>query len=189
MDEDFEQALTRTRNPVLVANDERYYVGANDAALHLFGVTREELLRHRVDDLFVPAQGEDLDELWDAFLQRGGQTGHGTFRRPAGGQVLLRYGAVARVAPGRHLSIFFVEAEDGDGPAEPVHVLTAREREVIALAAHGNTTREIAERLVVSPTTVDTHIRSAMERLGARNRVHAVALALARGEVVFAAED
>jgi DNA-binding CsgD family transcriptional regulator len=41
----------------------------------------------------------------------------------------------------------------------------------------------------VSPTTVDSHIRSAMERLGARNRVHAVALALARGEVALADGD
>ena len=46
-----------------------------------------------------------------------------------------------------------------------------------------------AATLPPCPTTIDTHIRSAMERLGARNRVHAVALALAAGEVVLEAEE
>ena len=112
------------------------------------------------------------------------KTGVDTFLLPGGRRMTFRFGAVARVSPGRHLSIFLVN-EDRSGEDGHKPVLTAREREVLALAAQGNTTREIAERLIVSPTTVDSHIRSAMERLGARNRVHAVALALATSEVVF----
>jgi PAS domain S-box-containing protein len=188
MDADFEQALKRTRNPVLVADDERRYVDANEAALQLFGLERDELLGYRIDDLFVQDGGDvDLAAVWRGFLERGGLTGFVTLRLPDGRQFDLRYGAVANVAPGRHLSIFLVEEDAGPGDADPR--LTAREREVLGLAAQGNTTRDIAERLVVSPTTVDTHIRSAMERLGARNRVHAVALALARGEVALAEGD
>lgn len=190
MDADFDQALERTRNPVVVVDDDRCYVDANDAALRMFGVTRSELLGRRIDDLFV-ADGVPLDELWDTFLERGGLTGLGRFRVAGGQEADLRYGAVARVAPNRHLSIFLVEDGDGDGgpPPAPARVLTAREGEVLGLVAQGFTTRQIAERLVVSPTTVDSHIRSAMDRLGARNRVHAVALALARGEVVVEADD
>ena len=183
MEADFDQALERTRNPVVVVDDDRRYVDANAAALRMFGVTRAEMLRSRVDDLFVQDGGPPIDELWETFLERGGMTGLGRFRVAGGQEAELRYGAVARVAPGRHLSIFLVEDGNGGPPAEPARVLTARESEVIALVAQGFTTRQIAERLVVSPTTVDSHIRSVMERLGARNRVHAVALALARGEV------
>jgi PAS domain S-box-containing protein len=183
MEADFEQALERTRNPVVVVDDERRYVDANAAALRMFGVSRTEFLSRRVDDLFIADGGPPLDELWETFIERGGMTGLGRFRVAGGHEAELRYGAVARVAPGRHLSIFLVEDGDGGLHPGPVRVLTAREAEVLGLAAQGFTTRQIAERLVVSPTTVDSHIRSAMGRLGARNRVHAVALALARGEV------
>ena len=187
MDADFEQALARTTNPVLVADDDRRYVDGNDAALRLLGVTREQLLRYRIDDLFVQDGAGSVEDLWNAFLERGGLTGIVRLRLPGGRQVDVRFGAVAEVAPGRHLSIFL--EPDGGGPAGTNGLLTPREREVLGLAAQGHTTRAIAERLVVSPTTVDSHIRSAMERLGARNRVHAVALALARGEVVLEADD
>src|SRR4051812_28056431 len=176
MDADFDQALERTRNPVLVADDDRCYVDANDAAVRMFGLPRSELLVRRVDDLYVPDGGPSVDELWSTFLERGGLTGFGRFRVAGGREVVLRFGAVARVAPGRHLSIFLVEGDGASG--KPARVLTPRESEVLGVAARGYTTREIAERLVVSPTTVDSHIRSAMDRLGARNRVHAVALAL-----------
>lgn len=183
MEADFDQALERTRNPVVVVDDDRRYVDANDAALRMFGVSRAQMLSSRVDDLFIQDGGPPIDELWSTFLERGGLTGLGRFRVAGGQEADLRYGAVARVAPGRHLSIFLVEEGNGHVARERVCVLTAREGEVLGLVAQGFTTREIAERLVVSPTTVDSHIRSAMDRLGARNRVHAVALALARGEV------
>lgn len=47
------------------------------------------------------------------------------------------------------------------------------------LVAAGLTGSEVAERLVVSADTVRSHVRNAMERLDARTRAHAVALALA----------
>jgi DNA-binding CsgD family transcriptional regulator len=56
--------------------------------------------------------------------------------------------------------------------------LTAREREVLRGLADGLTNDEIGGRLFLSPETVRTHIRKAATRLGARNRTHAVALAL-----------
>ncbi len=61
--------------------------------------------------------------------------------------------------------------------------LTPREREVVALLAEGLTGEEIAERLYVSPETVRTHVRNAMEKLEANTRVHAVAIALRQGEI------
>jgi DNA-binding CsgD family transcriptional regulator len=45
------------------------------------------------------------------------------------------------------------------------------------------TNEEIAERLVLSPFTVRTHVRDLMTRLGAHSRVHALALAIQRREI------
>ena len=61
--------------------------------------------------------------------------------------------------------------------------LSKREREVIALLASGASGAEIAERLVLSPETVRTHIRNAMAKLGASSRAQAVALAVQRQEI------
>jgi DNA-binding CsgD family transcriptional regulator len=55
--------------------------------------------------------------------------------------------------------------EPGDG------ALTAREREIAALVAAGRTNREVAEQLVLSPRTIDAHLRSIYGKLGVRSRV------------------
>ncbi len=63
---------------------------------------------------------------------------------------------------------------------DPLDELTSREREVLGLMAEGLTDRGIAERLYVTPKTVETHIRHVFAKLGipvtsAHNRrVHAV---------------
>ncbi len=55
--------------------------------------------------------------------------------------------------------------------------LTPREQEVLRLLAEGTTNQEIAERLVVSLTTVKKHVASLFLKLAAENRTHAVARA------------
>lgn len=56
--------------------------------------------------------------------------------------------------------------------------LTEREREVLALLAQGLSNVEIAERLVVSTTTVKFHVHNIMTKLGVSSRTEAVARAL-----------
>jgi DNA-binding NarL/FixJ family response regulator len=56
--------------------------------------------------------------------------------------------------------------------------LTQREREVLRLLADGNSNEEIGKALFISPETVRTHIRKAMEKLDADTRTQAVATAL-----------
>jgi DNA-binding NarL/FixJ family response regulator len=63
--------------------------------------------------------------------------------------------------------------------------LSARERQITELLAAGMTGEEVAERLVLSTETVKTHIRNAMTKLEARNRVHAIAIALRTGLISF----
>jgi DNA-binding NarL/FixJ family response regulator len=54
--------------------------------------------------------------------------------------------------------------------------LSPRERDVLALAADGATTSEIADRLTVSPGTVKRHLSSCFAKLGVENRGEALAL-------------
>jgi DNA-binding NarL/FixJ family response regulator len=56
--------------------------------------------------------------------------------------------------------------------------LTKREREVLRLLADGKRYEEIAKELFLSPETVRTHVRKAMQRLEASTRTEAVATAL-----------
>jgi DNA-binding NarL/FixJ family response regulator len=51
--------------------------------------------------------------------------------------------------------------------------ISPREEEVLTLLADGMTDREIAERLGISPRTVETHVGSLLNKLGVRNRAQA----------------
>jgi DNA-binding NarL/FixJ family response regulator len=62
-------------------------------------------------------------------------------------------------------------------PAEDVALLTAREKEVLALVATGARDREIARQLVVGESTVKKHVQNMLRKLKARNRAEAVRIA------------
>jgi DNA-binding NarL/FixJ family response regulator len=68
-------------------------------------------------------------------------------------------------------------------PKHSLAVLTNREREVVALVAHGLSNNEIATHMVISPTTAKTHVSRAMTKLGARDRAQLVVYAYESGLV------
>lgn len=63
--------------------------------------------------------------------------------------------------------------------------LSPREREIMHLMAEGRTAEQIGDEIHVSVETVRTHVRNVIRKLQARNRVHAIALALERGEIAL----
>ena len=61
--------------------------------------------------------------------------------------------------------------------------LSARERDVLAGLAVGESTEQIGLTLEMSPHTVRTHLRNIMRKLEARTRAHAVAIAIGDGVI------
>ncbi|MGP0020186.1 MAG: response regulator [Candidatus Sulfotelmatobacter sp.] len=59
--------------------------------------------------------------------------------------------------------------------------LSSREIDVLRLVAAGSGNKQIADRLCIEETTVKSHIRSILSKLGANDRTHAVTIGLQRG--------
>ncbi len=64
------------------------------------------------------------------------------------------------------------------GPHSKPHSLTSREIEVLTWVARGKSAWEIGEILNIAKRTVDEHVQTAVRKVGAVNRAHAVAIAV-----------
>ncbi|MCX7828409.1 MAG: response regulator transcription factor [Thermanaerothrix sp.] len=86
--------------------------------------------------------------------------------------------AIRTVAGGR----LFLDLEASDLVASgPVEDLSQREREVLLLASKGLSSKEIASKLIISDRTVQAHLASVYQKLGARNKTEALLLGLKHG--------
>jgi PAS domain S-box-containing protein len=101
----FRALFESTLDAILIANDAGEYVGANDAACNLFGVSLEELLGARVEDFVEPAERHQTRLAWQSFLEQGEQEGEFPLYRPDGEMRDLEFKARAGFLPGRHLSV------------------------------------------------------------------------------------
>ncbi len=91
--------------------------------------------------------------------------------------------ATAALASRTRISLGGVETSDpADASARELGI-TTREREVLDLVARGRTNREIAEILMVSTRTVDTHVSRLLTKLGASRRTEATDVARRHGVV------
>jgi DNA-binding CsgD family transcriptional regulator len=170
---------------MVIADDDRRYVAANAAACLLLRLPEEDVLRMTVDDLTPPENRSQVGGLWDAFVCAGTQEGKYELLMPDGARVTVEYSATANIEPGQHLSILMFPPGriDRDGLRRSESVLTNREREVLAMVAMGHSSALIAAALGVATSTVESHVRHCLDKLGARNRAHAIALGLRAGEI------
>src|SRR5262249_41442225 len=135
----------------------------------------------------------DLDNYVYAALRAGAS---GFLLEDAGPAELLQ--AVRVVAAGeallapsitKRLIAEFVARPDPETLPAQLTELTAREREVLCLAARGLSNAEIAKRLVISPLTAKTHVARSLAKLGCHDRAQLVALAYETGLVTRGARD
>jgi DNA-binding NarL/FixJ family response regulator len=130
----------------------------------------------------------DLDEhVWDAVVA--GASGFllkDVRPRDLGHAVRTVAAGDSLVAPAvtRRLLAEFTRRPAPGRRAERLAALTGRELEVLGLVARGWSNAEIAEHLVLSETTVKTHVTRILGKLGLRDRVQAVVVAYESGLVV-----
>jgi len=92
--------------------------------------------------------------------------------------------AIAQVAAGgTYVDPRLDQVLESERAVTRVSQLSPREREVMRLMAEGMTAEAAGRELGVGVETVRTHVRNAARKLQARNRVHAIAVALERGEI------
>ncbi len=181
--------------PMLLVDDDRRCVDANDAACLFLRLPRDVVRRLRIDDLIGAELRDSIDALWCEFLARDRsprppRARPWSLRMPDGTRVTVDVSGTPHFRPGRHLGILrFPPAQrrdervDRDADAPAGGVLTKRERQILTLVAIGDTGVYIAEQLCVSPATVATHVTNALIKLGAKNRAHGIAIALQTGEL------
>jgi DNA-binding CsgD family transcriptional regulator len=179
---------------MLVVDDDCVCIEASLGACRMLGCARSELVGRRVEALLEPSSRERFAHVWRAFRGGGGHAEPFALEAPA---TVVEVGATvtAHILPSRHLITLdpafapangFHTDEVANGrrfapPPEVPRSPTSRELEVLALLAGGRTDGQIAALLELSPATVQTHVRNAKAKLGARTRAQAVAIALQRG--------
>jgi PAS domain S-box-containing protein len=179
----------RSSNGILLVDDERRTLEANDPALQLLGRTRAELIGTSIVDVIDPSEREESARQWQAFLRSGEYSGSRDVLRPDGSTLAIEFAARLASVEGRRLAIYVLMTSDGSwswpsSSRSSTSMLTPREQEVVTLIAMGHETGQIAEELHVSPETVRTHVRNAMAKLGAHTRAQLVAIALCTDEAI-----
>jgi DNA-binding NarL/FixJ family response regulator len=81
----------------------------------------------------------------------------------------------------RAIDAYLALAEGEQQPPDRYALLTAREREVLHLAAEGHSNAEIGDRLAISPRTAETHRTNLQRKLGLKSQTDLVRYAVARG--------
>lgn len=181
-----------------VALHDRWLLGVGAHAAALFGAWVDPATGARLlgaADAMAQATGATL--VWKqlpgrsdvaGLRERLAREGEGELAAPYRAGHSLRFGDAAALALTvlEDVARTLVQIEPGSGTApearhESKSLLSAREQEVLRLVAEGLSSKAIGQRLFLSPSTVNQHIKSIFNKLGADTRAQAVALAAQRG--------
>jgi DNA-binding CsgD family transcriptional regulator len=173
---------------LMAADDNRQIVRVNARWSDLTGYDADVAVGMRIDDLLAPESRPGIEMRWSDLLGTGLATARVVILRPDHMRVAVRYGAFANVLSGVHIGAYLAEPGQDTRALRPARArragqLTRREQESLRLVAMGMTTTAAADQLGISPETVRTHVRNAMNKLGARTRAQAIAVAMRDGEI------
>src|ERR671932_360159 len=150
----------------------RVLAQAGDHAVRVLMLTTFDLNEYVYEALRAGASGFLLKDVPPEQLAAG-------IRVVAAGEALLAPSITRRL-----IQEFAAATPAKPAPPPGLDELTARELEVFRLVARGLSNAEIAEELIVSETTVKTHVARVLMKLGLRDRVQAVVLAYEAGIAV-----
>jgi two-component system response regulator NreC len=130
------------------------------------------LTMHRSDEYFF----EMLKAGASGYLLKAAETSEliGAIRAVARGEVFL-YPTMAR----QLLQDYLQRLNDPNETGQPT--LTPREKEILRLLAEGHSNKEIADKLVVSPSTIHSHRTNLMQKLNLSSRYELIQYARQRG--------
>ena len=148
----------------------RRIVAAHDRPPHVIMLTTFDMDEYVYDALQAGASGFLLKDVPPEQLVDG-------IREVVGGDALLAPTVVRRMIE------TYLDRRQPTRPPRELDRLTPREREILELLGRGRSNAEIAAELVVSETTVKTHVGRVLMKLGLRDRVQAVIYAYETGVV------
>jgi PAS domain S-box-containing protein len=181
----FRFVFNRSTNPMCLIDEERRIFDVNDSMVAMMRRSRAQVIGSPAVDYIAPMDRAESEKRWQAILETesGEFHGTGTVILGDGSELELEYAARMVRFSGRRLAIYVMLWErEGLGylqtEAASTGALTEREREIVTAVAMGHQTAQIAAELYISPETVRTHVRNAMDKTGAHTRAHLVAKVL-----------
>jgi PAS domain S-box-containing protein len=183
----FWSAFDGSTNPMALLRSDRVLVAINDALVERFGYRTDEALGRRSDLFVAPGWKRRWEIDWERLERAGRLAGEREIVRADGRHVRVRFAAHSEQITDQQLILYVVldarlrPPELRLPPQSATNALTPRELEVVAHIAMGHRRHEIATDLFITQSTVKTHVRNAMRKLGARSQAQLVATALANG--------
>lgn len=180
--EEFRAAFEGAPVAIVLVDDDGCFRDVNHAASRFLGRPSEDLRHRQIADFVPAARGAGFRAFWHRLMDGEAQEPQFALIDARGEPQDVALNGKANYMPGYHLISFSVAGSADPEPAARSS-LTPREREIFQLLALGFSGREIADRLVLSPDTVRTHVQNGIGRLGAKTRAQGIAIALTRGDI------
>jgi DNA-binding CsgD family transcriptional regulator len=166
---------------------DRVVVAINKAFAEDLGYQPNAAVGQRADLFIAPSWTTQLDRDWAGLRETGRLTGERELVRADGRHVRVQFAADSEQVSGRWRVLYVVldlrlrpaTLDLADRTSDKP--LTPRELEVVGEIAMGRRWHQIAADLFISQSTVKTHVRNAMHKLGARSQAQLVAIALVNG--------
>lgn len=171
----FRPIFEAAENAMLLVDGEPRVVAANGAAARLLGHPEDSLDGRPAKEI---TDGDGPTEAWRALLADG--AGVLDLRTADGRPIEVDLNVTGRIGDEVHLVIVSAVQR-----TPPPPTLTTRQEDTLRLLCDGATNQQIAAALGISEPTVQKHIASIKERLGAATRAQVVAIALQRRDLAL----